>query len=135
MAAADGRHARAARRQVGDGDTAYCMSGLVGGGPSGKLVLGDIFLRAFYSVYTYEPVSKAAWVGLASSALAPETLSALRAAQGPAQGPARGPAQSPAAAAAPGPAGAGGSGSAPAPAPAGAAKAAASGGRRRLDRR
>ncbi len=116
MAAADNRPTHAARRQVGDGDTAYCMSGLVGGGPSGKLVLGDIFLRAFYSVYTYEPVSKAAWVGLASSALAPETLSALRAAQGPAQGPARGPAQSPAAAAAPGPAG-------------------ASGGRRRLDRR
>lgn len=111
--------------QVSDGNTTYCMSGLVGGGPKGKVVLGDIFLRAFYSVYTYEPVTKAAWVGLASSALAPETLAALNAAKGPAAAP--GPAAA-AKAAAPAPA-------APAPAPGGGARTPATGGRRRLGRR
>lgn len=33
------------------------------------MVLGDTFLRAFYTVYTYEPVSGAAWVALAPAAL------------------------------------------------------------------
>ncbi|KAK9826713.1 hypothetical protein WJX81_000524 [Elliptochloris bilobata] len=125
---------------VGDGDTAYCMSGLVGGGPAGKVVLGDIFLRAFYSVYTYEPVTKAAWVGLASSALAPETVAALKSSAPPAGAPAPAPggsAQAPApgaagpAAAAPAP-----DGGAAAPAPGGGGKGnPATGGRRRLDRR
>lgn len=55
--------------QVGGSADAYCISAVVGGGLPQRIVLGDTFLRAFYSVYTYEPVSGAAWVALAPAAL------------------------------------------------------------------
>ena len=55
--------------QVGGSADAYCISAVVGGGLPQRIVLGDTFLRAFYSVFTYEPVSGAAWVALAPAAL------------------------------------------------------------------
>ena len=55
--------------QVGGGADASCISAVVGGGLAQRIVLGDTFLRAYYSVYTYEPVSGAAWVALAPAAL------------------------------------------------------------------
>jgi len=70
---------------VGAGADAHCISAVVGGGMPQRLVLGDTFLRAYYSVYTYEPVSGAAWV-----ALAPAALSAGAARPGPGPGPASG---------------------------------------------
>ena len=65
------KHGRQAPQlaQVGSSADAYCISAVVGGGLPQRLVLGDTFLRAFYSVYTYEPVSGAAWVALAPAAL------------------------------------------------------------------
>ena len=55
--------------QVGAGADTYCMSGIVGNGPEGKVVMGASFLRAYYSVYTYDLVSGNAWVSLAPSAI------------------------------------------------------------------
>ena len=55
--------------QVGAGAGTYCMSGIVGNGPEGKVVMGASFLRAYYSVYTYDLVSGNAWVSLAPSAI------------------------------------------------------------------
>lgn len=55
--------------QVGTGDGTYCMSGIVGNGPNGKIVLGATFLRAYYSVYTYDLPTGNAWVSLAPAAL------------------------------------------------------------------
>lgn len=55
--------------QVGAGAHTYCMSGIVGNGPEGKVVLGASFLRAYYSVYTYDMVSGNAWVSLAPSSI------------------------------------------------------------------
>ncbi|BDA49337.1 Cathepsin E at N-terminal half [Coccomyxa sp. Obi] len=55
--------------QVGSGDGTYCMSGIVGNGPNGKIVLGATFLRAYYSVYTYDLPTGNAWVSLAPAAL------------------------------------------------------------------
>lgn len=45
------------------------MSGIVGNGPNGKVVLGATFLRAYYSVYTYDLPTGNAWVSLAPAAL------------------------------------------------------------------
>ena len=45
------------------------MSGIVGNGPEGKLVMGASFLRAYYSVYTYDLASSNAWVSLAPAAV------------------------------------------------------------------
>ena len=45
------------------------MSGIVGNGPEGKLVMGASFLRAYYSVYTYDLASSNAWVSLAPAAI------------------------------------------------------------------
>ncbi len=47
----------------------YCMSGIVGNGPNGKMVIGATFLRAYYSVYTYDLPTGNAWVSLAPAAL------------------------------------------------------------------
>ncbi|KAK9918211.1 hypothetical protein WJX75_002282 [Coccomyxa subellipsoidea] len=55
--------------QVGAGDGTYCMSGIVGNGPNGKMVIGATFLRAYYSVYTYDLPTGNAWVSLAPAAL------------------------------------------------------------------
>ena len=53
---ARGEHAFVPRAQVGAGADAHCISAVVGGGMPQRLVLGVTFLRAYYSVYTYEPV-------------------------------------------------------------------------------
>ncbi|CAL5226756.1 g9609 [Coccomyxa viridis] len=44
-----------------------CTSVFVGGGPPGKLVLGDVFFRAYFSVYTYDDTTGSASVSLAQS--------------------------------------------------------------------
>jgi len=82
---ARGEHVVEQRAQVGAGADAHCISAVVGGGMPQRLVLGDTFLRAYYSVYTYEPVSGAAWV-----ALAPAALGAGAARPGAGPGPASG---------------------------------------------
>lgn len=45
-----------------------CVSVLIGSGLSSNTILGAPFLRAFYSVYTYDMASKVAQIGFAQAA-------------------------------------------------------------------
>ena len=51
--------------QLPDGEFGACISAIVGGSASGALILGTPFLRAYYSVFTIDPLSARAQVGLA----------------------------------------------------------------------
>ncbi len=48
-----------------------CVSVLIGSGVSSNTILGAPFLRAFYSVYTYDTSSSTAQIGFAKAAAAP----------------------------------------------------------------
>ena len=48
-----------------------CVSVLIGSGVSTNTILGAPFLRAFYSVYTYDTTSSTAQIGFAKAAAAP----------------------------------------------------------------
>ena len=49
-------------------NTQQCISAIIPGGDSQSVILGDNFLRAWYSIYTYDISSKTAYVGLAEAA-------------------------------------------------------------------
>lgn len=48
--------------------TGDCVSVLIGSGVSSNTILGAPFLRAFYSVYTYDMQTKVAQIGFARAA-------------------------------------------------------------------
>ena len=50
------------------GTTGNCISAIIPGGDSHSVILGDNFMRAWYTVYTYDISSKTAYVGIAEAA-------------------------------------------------------------------
>ena len=50
------------------GNTQQCISAVIPGGDSHSVILGDNFMRAWYTVYTYDQSSKTAYVGIAEAA-------------------------------------------------------------------
>jgi len=50
------------------GNTQECISAIIPGGDSHSVILGDNFMRAWYTVYTYDISSKTAYVGIAEAA-------------------------------------------------------------------
>ena len=50
------------------GNTGSCISAIIPGGDSHSVILGDNFMRAWYTVYTYDISSKTAYVGIAEAA-------------------------------------------------------------------
>jgi cathepsin E len=65
-----GAHAQAASESSTD-MSGQCVSVLIGSGVSSNTILGAPFLRAFYSVYTYDTSSSTAQIGFAKAAAAP----------------------------------------------------------------
>ncbi len=53
--------------QLPEDSPQYCISAVIGGGSQPYLVLGDPFMRAFYSVFTTDSSGQNAKVGLALS--------------------------------------------------------------------
>ena len=49
-------------------DGSQCISAVLPGGDENSIVLGDNFMRSWFTVYSYNLTSKAAMVGFASSA-------------------------------------------------------------------
>jgi hypothetical protein len=50
-----------------DGESYSCISGIIPGGDASQIILGDNFLRAWYTVYKYDTSTKNAYVGFARS--------------------------------------------------------------------
>jgi hypothetical protein len=50
----------------GDG-TNQCISAIIPGGDTDSVILGDNFMRSWYTVYTYDLQSRTAYVGYAQS--------------------------------------------------------------------
>ena len=50
------------------GNSGNCISAIIPGGDSHSVILGDNFMRAWYTVYTYDISSKTAYVGIAEAA-------------------------------------------------------------------
>ena len=48
-----------------DDPDSMCISAIIPGGNSTTIILGDNFLRAFYTVYSHDPGSGRARVGIA----------------------------------------------------------------------
>ena len=49
-------------------NTQQCISAIIPGGDSHSVILGDNFMRAWCTVYTYDISSKTAYVGIAEAA-------------------------------------------------------------------
>lgn len=55
--------------QSSDGSaTTECISAIIPGGDPSSVILGDNFMRAWYTVYTYDIKKKTAYVGFGEAA-------------------------------------------------------------------
>ncbi len=50
------------------GATNQCISAIIPGGDDHSVILGDNFMRSWYTVYTYDIKTRTAYVGLAEAA-------------------------------------------------------------------
>ncbi len=50
------------------GATDQCISAIIPGGDDNSVILGDNFMRSWYTVYTYDIKTRTAYVGLAAAA-------------------------------------------------------------------
>ena len=57
-----------AQIQSSDGSSTQCISAVIPGGDASSIILGDNFMRAWYTVYTYDIKKKTAYVGFGEAA-------------------------------------------------------------------